>query len=383
MKKVIFDYVYNRKGSLNAQGKALLQLRIYSNRSYKYKSTNIYLRPVEWDSDKQQVKVLHSNHNLLNRDLRSLLTRLENHQAKLKRLLNAEEIDNIIFDKVESANSFLEFIEKKINADKRISYSTYRAKASKLKMIKEYGKLNSFADLEYENIVALDNHLVSAGKADSTIRKYHQLISEHINKAISEKLFSRDDNPYDSFRIRNSKSVKIKFLTAEELSRIEGRILLTPRLNVIKDMFLFSCYTGLSYGDLAEFKAEHYSLDKDGVEWITKDRSKTSNEFRVPLIPKAKELFHQYQELGGKTIFPIKSNQKVNEYLKEIQTLCTIDKNLTFHMARHTFATTITMMHGVSVETVSKMLGHTNIKTTQIYAKIVDERIKNDMKGLL
>lgn len=145
-------------------------------------------------------------------------------------------------------------------------------------------------------------------------------------------------------------------------------------------------YTGLAYADIKKLKRSELIIGIDGKLWIKTLRKKTESSSRIPLLPVAKEILERYEKDPECTIsdkvFPVKSNQKVNAYLKEIATICNIRKNLTFHIARHTFATTITLNNGVPIETVSKMLGHTSIKTTQIYAKVLDNKISEDMANL-
>lgn len=173
------------------------------------------------------------------------------------------------------------------------------------------------------------------------------------------------------------------YLTDEELDRLENKVFAMKRLEVIRDLFLFSCYTGLAYIDLKHLSADMLRRWPDGNLWIDTKRQKTDVPVHVRLLDIPIRLIEKY---GGTTegglLFPVPSNQKVNSYLKEIASVCGIDKDLTFHMARHTFATTVTLANGVPIETVSKMLGHTNIQTTQIYARVIDTKINNDMEVL-
>jgi len=172
-------------------------------------------------------------------------------------------------------------------------------------------------------------------------------------------------------------------LTWDDLKSIEEKGFSIERLETVKDIFLFSCYTGLAYVDIKNLTKAEISLGVDGEKWIFTRRQKTDIESRIPILPKAWNIIENYQEniecqIKG-VLLPILSNQKMNAYLKEIGDLCGIDKPLTFHIARHTFATTITLNNGVPIESVSKMLGHTNIKTTQHYAKLHDHKVGTDM----
>ncbi len=172
----------------------------------------------------------------------------------------------------------------------------------------------------------------------------------------------------------------------QEQDKIRDKEISTQRLEQVRDIFVFACYTGLGYAELKKLGREHIHQGDDGDESIVIDRNKTDIRCRVPLLLQAKKILNKYErhplcEITGK-LLPVNSNQKMNEYLKELAVICGIDKNLTRHLARHTFATSVTLTNGVPIETVSRMLGHTSIKTTQIYAKIVDEKISKDMKKL-
>jgi site-specific recombinase XerD len=154
----------------------------------------------------------------------------------------------------------------------------------------------------------------------------------------------------------------------------------------VRDVFIFCCYTGLSYSDVLNLTIRDIHVGLDGETWLVINRKKTGVQSNVPLLPEAVKLVDKYKtklmsELSGK-LFPVTSNQKMNAYLKEIGDVCAINKKMTFHMARHTFATTITLSNGVSMETVGSMLGHKNLKTTQIYAKVVQDKVSREMKQL-
>ena len=172
----------------------------------------------------------------------------------------------------------------------------------------------------------------------------------------------------------------------DELDVIYNKQFSTARLNQVKDIYLFSCFTGLAYIDVKKLKKDNISIGIDGNKWIFTHRQKTDTASKIPLLPIAEEIIENYanhpQCLNEGKLLPILSNQRMNSYLKEIADVCGINKDLTFHTARHTFATTVTLSNGVPIETVSKMLGHTNIKTTQHYAKILDKKVSHDMEQL-
>ncbi len=176
------------------------------------------------------------------------------------------------------------------------------------------------------------------------------------------------------------------FLVEEEMQVLASKEFVTERLNQVKDIFLFSCFTGLAYIDVKKLTKNNITIGIDGEKWIYTNRQKTDTRSNIPLLPMAEEIIAKYKEhpqcLNEGKLLPVLSNQKMNAYLKEMADVCGINKELTFHIARHTFATTVTLTNGVPIESVSKMLGHKNLRTTQHYAKILDRKVSDDMKML-
>ena len=194
-----------------------------------------------------------------------------------------------------------------------------------------------------------------------------------------------DKDPFFGFKF-NKIEVERPFLSEDEIDRITAKEFGIPRLDYVKDVFLFCCYTGLAYVDVQKLKRAEITVGVDGEKWIFANRKKNDIPLRIPLLPFAETLLNKYQNhvqcIVADVVFPVFSNQKMNAYLKEIADVCGVKKNLTSHMARHTFATTITLNNDVPIETVSKMLGHKNLRTTQHYAKILDLKVSRDMKSL-
>ncbi len=190
----------------------------------------------------------------------------------------------------------------------------------------------------------------------------------------------------DPFKDHRSKwkTPDIKFLTHSELQRIVAKEITVERLAIVRDLFVFSSYTGLSYVDIKELTMDYITTMPDDSMWIIQSRHKTGHMARIPLLSIPLAMIEKYssKKSHGECIFPVMSNQKMNSYLKELADICEVRKNLTFHMSRHTFSTTVCLDNGISVETLSRMLGHINIKTTQIYAKITDKKVGEEMKML-
>ncbi|MEC3908792.1 site-specific integrase [Tamlana sp. 2201CG12-4] len=194
-----------------------------------------------------------------------------------------------------------------------------------------------------------------------------------------------DKDPFFHWKAK-LKVVDREFLTEEEIQKMVEKKLHTERLDQVKDIFIFSCFTGLAYADVKKLSKDDIVIGIDGDRWIKIKRTKTDTRSNIPILPTADALIEKYASLphllNDNKLLPVLSNQKMNAYLKEIADLCGIDKNLTFHLARHTFATTVTLTNGVPMESVSKMLGHKSLKTTQHYAKILDRKVSDDMKAL-
>jgi len=226
-----------------------------------------------------------------------------------------------------------------------------------------------------------DDHHKPMG--NNTVMKHIERLRKMINLAVRMEWMERD--PFAAYQQKFQK-VEREFLSKEELALVEFKDLKIARLQWVRDLFIFSCYTGLAYIDVMRLTPKNITTGVDGELWLVTKRKKTTNQVLVPLLPKPVEIINRYtghprSQTDG-TLFPNISNQKLNSYLKEIADLCNINKNLTFHLARHTFATTITLTNGVPIESVSKMLGHSAISTTQIYAKVIEKKLSDDMRNL-
>jgi integrase len=191
--------------------------------------------------------------------------------------------------------------------------------------------------------------------------------------------------PFPNFKMR-LKKVDRGFLGDEELDILINKKLSTKRLEQVRDCFVFSCFTGLAHSDLKRLSREHIVIGTDGGMWIKINRKKTDNLSTIPILDVTQKIINKYKDdaycLAHNVVLPVNSNQKMNAYLKEIADLCGIEKNFTSHLARHTFATTVTLNNDVPIETVSKMLGHSSINMTRTYARLLDKKVGKDMKHL-
>ncbi len=194
-----------------------------------------------------------------------------------------------------------------------------------------------------------------------------------------------DKDPFYRYKVKHTDPT-IPHLSADELKALEEKEITIERLAAVRDIFLFSCYTGFAYVDVANLTTDHIKIGVDGKKWLIKSRQKTGISEIVPIFPPALRILKRYEGnfklTNSKKLLPVPTNQKVNAYLKELADICGIHTRITFHIARHTFATTVTLDNGVPIDSVSKLLGHKSIKTTQIYAKVSDKKISADTKEL-
>jgi len=217
----------------------------------------------------------------------------------------------------------------------------------------------------------------------NTVMKHIQRLRKMIRLAYHLEWLDKD--PFRRWKTTFEKTDR-EFLSENELANVANYEFAIERLERVRDLFLFSCYTGISYTDLINLTSKNIWQGDDSKKWIVTNRQKTNTRVKVPLMPPALDLIKKYEdhpltEVSG-TLFPPITNERANLYLKEIAEACGLTKNLTFHMARHTFATTVTLSNGMPIETVSKLLGHTKIATTQIYARVLDKKVEEDMSKL-
>lgn len=256
---------------------------------------------------------------------------------------------------------------------------------------KEYKRPDFYLkELDYSFIIKFENYLRSVKPRHYQNRLQHNAVMKHIQRlrkmiTLAFHLEWIDRDPFVKFKPHLEQKER-GFLTTEELWQIENLETGIPRLQKVRDLFVFSCYTGISFGDLIALTPRNIIIGIDKKLWIITRREKNGNQVKVPLLSKAVIIFEKYKKNESckvnNSLLPKISNQKVNSYLKEIAGLCKIEKNMTFHLARHTFATTVALSNGVPIETVSKILGHKKLSTTQIYAKVIERKVSEDMEIL-
>jgi site-specific recombinase XerD len=381
IKAAVYRLVFNRKGvALTKEGKSLIQVEIYYLGIRRYISTGIYIGKEQWNR-KEKLIQKHSNALNLNLFLKKKVAGLMELEHSIRNEGNEftlKSFDMIL--KGRDRKNLIEYMTRQIAQRMDIVRITRAQHEMVVRRLNEFGKIVLFRDLTYSNVTEFDNWLIGKGFMQSTVHLHHKIVKIYMYRAIASGLMDGRSNPYLKFKTKKGGSNERKYLTAEEVEKIEKQEF-TGRIAIIRDLFLFSCYTGLAYSDAANLTMENIEYES-GEAWIKTKRVKTDNESVIMLLPKAALIIEQYKGYKKGKLLPYITNQKMNDYLKTIADISGVKKELTTHVARHTFATTITLMNGVSLEVVQRMLGHSSIKTTEIYAKIVKERIKNEMTEL-
>ena len=380
------------------------QVPVYARVTVNGKRVNISLKRKvilsEWDSAKSKLKGSNQEAKLFNRFLEQVRSQIYLAYEQLlseNKLINAQAIKARYLGEDEQHRSLLELFEyhnttmsKNLHKDTMRHYKTTQnyLKSFLSKKIKTDNIYLS--NLDYSFIVDFEYYLKAHEPTDhqrkisnNTAMKHLQRLRKMLTMAYHLEWIDRD--PFVRFKSSFEKRER-EFLSESELLRLENFHSPVNRLNIVKDLFVFSCYTGISYIDLNNLTRDNIVKGIDGNDWLITKRQKTKTNVKIPLLDKALELVFKYENhprvVANNGILPRLSNQRINAYLKEIADLCKIKKNLTFHIARHTFATTVTLSNGVPIETVSKLLGHTKIATTQIYAKVIERKVSDDINAL-
>ena len=361
-------FVFDRKKVATKEKKGLVQIEVCSERKRKWIGTGVKVYADQWD-DKRKVTARPDSLDLnMKLDLMmSNILEYVNSLIRRKVPFDFESLDVFLKNSSES-DSFIDFIVRRTDERKDRAEGTIKHYRTLVKVLEDFGRINYFHDLTRSNITMFDDYLRSKGIKDATVYGYHKNMKAYINEAIRFGIIS--ENPYVGLKINRGKSDKRKYLTYEEMRRMERCRITDPSVNRVRDLFLFQCYTGLAYSDLYKFDFAS-DVERRGNKFIIADRRvKTNEDYFIVLLSPAMDILKKYD-----FDLPVISNQKYNDYLKVAASFAKIDKNLTTHCARHTFAV-FALNNGVPMEVVSKMLGHTNIKTTQIYAKVLNTEVE-------
>ena len=382
-----------RESKARKNGNAPIETTITVNGERTSFSTGKLVQIDKWDKAKQQVKGKDDEARSLNLFLQAVKNKLYEKETELMErgfVVTAELLRDAYFDKVETLKekTLLSVLrehneERKLMVGKTVAPATYYAfehtECLLKKFIKEKYERNDIylRELNVGFIQSFHAYLLQIMGQNSTT-KHLKFLKKIVNLAVANCYITY--NPLNIYKVERE-PVEIDFLNEEELRKIINFDTPIPRFERARDMFLFGCFTGLSYIDIKTLLPEHIERDNEGRIWIKKRRVKTGVLSRIPLLPMAKMILDKYK--GGERMLPIQDPADINKYLKDIAILCNINKRITFHTSRHTFASTVTLANNISLEVVSKMLGHTNTRMTTHYAKLVDRCIGEQMDKLM
>ncbi len=386
---------YLRTNHVNRDGTCAIMVRISVNGERTAFSTKLCADPNKWDADTNHVDGKTKADKELNRTLDDMRASIRNHYYELERydaLVTAEKVRNAFLGITVRTESLMQLFKEYVD-ECRSLLGISRTKATVQKYDRCYRRVQEFLKAKYnlsdiplveighKFITDLECYLRTVSMCnENTTAKFLQTFKMIIIRARNNGYIKGD--PFANYKIQ-LKRVDRGYLTEDELKVLRETPITSKRIAQVRDVFLFACFTGLAYIDLKLLREDNIRTSFDGNQWIMTHRHKTDTPVNVPILDIPMELIERYRGQSKKGyILPILSNQKMNQYLKDVAEVCGIEKNITFHMARHTFATTVTLSQGVPIESVSKMLGHTQIKTTQIYARITNEKISRDMAAL-
>ncbi|MFH6951424.1 phage integrase SAM-like domain-containing protein [Flavobacterium sp. FlaQc-51] len=402
MLKVIF---YQKSDKVNKNGESPIYARLSYNDKQILMSTGQAISKERWTSTNNLRNQLKIEKEIVMKNLLDLFqlnaakkfTELFRIDPEVNlQLLKDELTGKVKIDQpkgptiIEIMDTYTLFFTKRVNSGERAPASLQKYKRAKdllLSFINSNYKKEDLPSFEISSsfVFKLEQFLKyessfkeQTGIKNNSVVKYMKMYKTACNYAIKMDLIIK--NPFNIYDGRLSVKDAV-FLTQQELNTIENKIFPTPRLEKVKDIFLFSCYTGYAPVDALELTERNLSADSNGNLWIMTSRAKTAIRANVPILPTVEKIISKYKN-QQKGLIPKISNQKMNAYLKEIADVCGINKHLTWYVARHTFATTVTLGNGVRLENVSAMMGHTNTKQTQHYAKVLDVNIMEDMEKL-
>ena len=388
-------YFSLRESKQNKKGLSPIEVSISTNGERTYFSTGKQVRSIDWNKEKQSVKGKSEDAKLINDYLTQLRNKIYLKEIELLQkgyLITPSLLKEAVLDKVEALNekTLLEVLEehnteRKAMVGKTVAPATYWVFEYTGRLFKEFiQKKYERKDLYLREInlgfiQGFHAYLLGEKKmGQNSCTKHLKFLKKLLNLAVANSYISY--NPVNAYKVERE-PVDIDFLDEEELRKIINFDTPLPKLERAKDMFLFGCFTGLSYIDIKTLTPEHFEKDNAGRIWIKKRRVKTGVLSRIPLLPIAKLILDKYK--GGEKLLPIQDPADINKYLKDIAILCGINKRICFHTSRHTFASTVTLANNISLEVVSKMLGHTNTRMTAHYAKLIDKCIGEQMDKLM
>ena len=398
MKTKVSILFYAKRAKASVNGLVPIYTRITINGKRIELSSNRFVEMSKWSTEAGKMKGNSEEARSINSHLDMLRIQIIDMQMELvhkKIPVTAETLKNKILGVDERARMLIPIFQDHNNKIKELVGKEYapgtleRYKTSLSHTIEFLQWKYKVSDIEINKI---DHAFVTDYEfwlrsvrncANNTAVKYIKNFNKIIKICLANDWL--DKNPFANYKSK-VKEVERVYLNEAEIQSIIEKDFKTERLSLVRDIFLFSCFTGLAYIDVKNLTKSHISFGIDGEKWIFTHRQKTESASKIPILPVTQMIIDKYENhpqcINEDKLLPILSNQKMNAYLKEIAGVCEIEKELTFHIARHTFATTVTLTNGVPIESVSKMLGHKNLRTTQHYAKVLDRKVSEDMSLL-
>ena len=394
--KILF---YVKKSAVKNNGKSTIMGRITLNGKSVQFSTKQEVYIKAWSTQAGKVikttKTPKAEADLINKNLDTIRMRINGYYWELYEKgddIDAESLRNLLLGITQMQQTLLIMFDD-FNKDLKESVGITICKCTYLRYVRTRNLLAEFLKKKY-NLSDISIRKVSLSfikdfetflrverqLGTNMVSKYLQYVKKIVRLAFDSGLIRTF--PFSNYKLKREKP-HIGFLTEQELLSMMNKKIGIERLEKIRDVFIFSCFTGLAYAEVSRLKKEQIGTFFDGREWILTDRSKTDNLVNVPQFKIPQLIIKKYEgRLKDNRVLPVISNQNTNGYLKELAAMCGINKNLKFHMARHTFATTITLTNGIPLETVSALLGHQDLRSTQIYAEVTGQKIINDLPKL-
>ncbi len=395
-----FSQLFYLKGKhFEKDVKVPIYLRLTVNGRRSELSISRKVDPEKWNARTGKMKGTNLTTNQLNSYLDSIRNKINKIHARLMeedQSFTSLDIKNLYLGKGEKQKMLLQlFDEHNQQMEKLVgvefALGTWKRYFTTRNHVAEYVKSEyrkndiPVKDIDLKFIKGFEYFLkVTKACNHNSALKYVNNFKKIVRIAVANDWLAKD--PFYNYKVQ-FKTVEREFLTKEELQKLIDKEIEGERLGIVRDMFVLCCFTGLAYIDIQTLTPVEIYQNGEGGYYIKSKRSKTDTGFTIPLLPTAVAIIEKYKDhpkvVNKNCVIPVLSNQKSNAYLKEIADRCDINKNLTTHLARHTFATTVTLTNGVPIETVGKMLGHKNLRTTQHYAKIIDSKVEEDMKVLM
>jgi site-specific recombinase XerD len=361
-------------------------------------STTKSINPEKWSSEGNKVKGTSEEARSINNHLDYLKNQVLEAEKKLFKKdisITSENLKNELFGLSETKRMLVPIFQDHNNKIKELVGKEYapgtlqRYKTSPSHTV-DFLKWKYNVDdidinrIDYAFIADYEFYLRSVRNcANNTTVKYIKNFHKIIKICLDNDWMTK--NPFSNYKAK-LKEVEREYLSEDEIQSLINKEFTIDRLSLVRDIFVFSCFTGLAYVDVKNLTTNNINYGIDGGKWIFTHRQKTESASKIPLLPIPEMIVEKYKNhpqcSNQNKLLPILTNQRMNSYLKEIAAACNINKELTLHIARHTFATTVTLTNGVPIESVSKMLGHKNLKTTQHYAKVLDRKVSEDMQVL-